>query len=220
MASKPIFVCAVMAHVLKCLGINPFSLFSHAAHSAELLANGSFETGLAGWAHDASVSLISAGVDGTTAANLGTFDFHPWPVRRPDVDAPDELRIDLDPVPGVGWPQIVDVALVARQVLEDYGLTAWPKTSGYCSLVLGATAGAQASNAPGVSDKAITLGYISSQTGLAASIFANAHKSCQARVGAENAKGGVNGRKIGLEIIDDQSGPANLTAAHAPGWRG
>ncbi len=64
------------------------------------------------------------------AVNLGCIDLNPHPVRADDLDHPDELRVDLDPMPGVDWPQIVDVALVARQVLEDYGLTAWPKTSG------------------------------------------------------------------------------------------
>jgi len=62
--------------------------------------------------------------------NLGCIDLNPHPVRAEDLDHPDELRIDLDPVPGVPWEQIVDVALVAREVLEDHGLTAWPKTSG------------------------------------------------------------------------------------------
>ncbi|MDF5757122.1 non-homologous end-joining DNA ligase [Spongiactinospora sp. TRM90649] len=62
--------------------------------------------------------------------NLGCVDLNPHPVRAGDLDHPDELRIDLDPVPGVEWPQIVDVALVAKEVLEDFGLTAWPKTSG------------------------------------------------------------------------------------------
>jgi bifunctional non-homologous end joining protein LigD len=62
--------------------------------------------------------------------NLGCVDLNPHPVLAVDVDRPDELRIDLDPVPGVDWPQILDVALVARGVLEDHGLTAWPKTSG------------------------------------------------------------------------------------------
>jgi DNA primase len=62
--------------------------------------------------------------------NLGCIDLNPWPVREDDVDHPDELRIDLDPMPGVSWPQILDVAQVAREVLEDHGLTAWPKTSG------------------------------------------------------------------------------------------
>ncbi|MBP2705815.1 DNA polymerase domain-containing protein [Microbispora sp. RL4-1S] len=62
--------------------------------------------------------------------NLGCVDLNPHPVRAVDLDHPDELRIDLDPVPGVDWDQIVRVALVAREVLEEHGLTAWPKTSG------------------------------------------------------------------------------------------
>jgi bifunctional non-homologous end joining protein LigD len=62
--------------------------------------------------------------------NLGCIDLNPHPVRAEDLDRPDELRIDLDPVPGVDWKQILDVALVAREVLEDHGLTGWPKTSG------------------------------------------------------------------------------------------
>ena len=62
--------------------------------------------------------------------NLGCIDLNPHPVRVSDLDHPDELRVDLDPVPGVEWPQIRDVALVARQVLADFGLTGWPKTSG------------------------------------------------------------------------------------------
>jgi DNA ligase D-like protein (predicted polymerase) len=62
--------------------------------------------------------------------NLGCIDLNPHPVRAEDLDHPDELRIDLDPVPGVDWKQILDVALVAREVLADHGLTGWPKTSG------------------------------------------------------------------------------------------
>ncbi len=62
--------------------------------------------------------------------NLGCIDLNPHPVQAEDLDHPDELRIDLDPVPGVDWKQIVDVALVVRGVLEDHGLTGWPKTSG------------------------------------------------------------------------------------------
>jgi DNA ligase D-like protein (predicted polymerase) len=62
--------------------------------------------------------------------NLGCVDLNPHPVQDVDLDHPDELRVDLDPMPGVSWQRIVDVALVAREVLEDYGLTAWPKTSG------------------------------------------------------------------------------------------
>jgi hypothetical protein len=53
--------------------------------------------------------------------NLGCVDLNPHPVRAEDLDRPDELRIDLDPVPGVPWGQIVDVALVAREVLADHG---------------------------------------------------------------------------------------------------
>ena len=62
--------------------------------------------------------------------NLGCIDLNPHPVRAFDLDHPDELRVDLDPVPGVEWPQIRDVAMVARDVLADFGLTGWPKTSG------------------------------------------------------------------------------------------
>ncbi len=64
------------------------------------------------------------------AVNLGCVDLNPHPVRADDLAHPDELRVDLDPMPGVDWRQIVAVALVARGVLEDYGLTPWPKTSG------------------------------------------------------------------------------------------
>jgi bifunctional non-homologous end joining protein LigD len=63
-------------------------------------------------------------------ANLGCIDLNPHPVRADDLDHPDELRVDLDPVPGVDWAQIIRVALVAREVLADLGLTGWPKTSG------------------------------------------------------------------------------------------
>ena len=63
-------------------------------------------------------------------ANLGCIDLNPHPVRAADLDHPDELRVDLDPVPGIGWPQILQVALVARDTLADFGLAGWPKTSG------------------------------------------------------------------------------------------
>jgi bifunctional non-homologous end joining protein LigD len=63
-------------------------------------------------------------------ANLGCIDLNPHPVRASDLDHPDELRVDLDPVPGVEWPQIIAVALAARAVLADFGLTGWAKTSG------------------------------------------------------------------------------------------
>jgi bifunctional non-homologous end joining protein LigD len=62
--------------------------------------------------------------------NLGCIDLNPHPVRADDLDHPDELRVDLDPVRGVPWQQVLDVALVTREVLEDFGLQGWPKTSG------------------------------------------------------------------------------------------
>src|SRR6266568_2578898 len=62
--------------------------------------------------------------------NLGCIDLNPHPVRAADLDHPDELRVDLDPVPGVGWPQIRETALLIREVLEAFGLVGWPKTSG------------------------------------------------------------------------------------------
>src|SRR2546422_3838191 len=62
--------------------------------------------------------------------NLGCIDLNPHPVRADDLDHPDELRVDLDPLPGVAWPQVREVALVTRQALEDFGLASWPKTSG------------------------------------------------------------------------------------------
>ncbi len=63
-------------------------------------------------------------------ANLGCLELHPHPVGAEDLEHPDELRIDLDPVPGIGWPQIRDVARVVQAVLADFGLLGWPKTSG------------------------------------------------------------------------------------------
>jgi DNA ligase D-like protein (predicted polymerase) len=63
-------------------------------------------------------------------AQMGTLTFHPWPVRRDDVDRPDELRIDLDPQPGTSFSDAVRVAGVARELLEELGLTGYPKTSG------------------------------------------------------------------------------------------
>jgi bifunctional non-homologous end joining protein LigD len=63
-------------------------------------------------------------------ANLACLELHPHPVRADDLDHPDELRIDLDPVPGVEWEQVRDVARVVQATLPDYGLVGWPKTSG------------------------------------------------------------------------------------------
>jgi DNA ligase D-like protein (predicted polymerase) len=63
-------------------------------------------------------------------ANLACLELHPHPVRADDLDHPDELRVDLDPVPGVEWPQIQQVASVVHGVIDDLGLIGWPKTSG------------------------------------------------------------------------------------------
>jgi bifunctional non-homologous end joining protein LigD len=63
-------------------------------------------------------------------ANLACLELHPHPVRAEDLDHPDELRVDLDPVPGVTWQQVQQVAAVAREVLQDFKLLGWPKTSG------------------------------------------------------------------------------------------
>ncbi|HZM96137.1 MAG TPA: non-homologous end-joining DNA ligase [Vicinamibacterales bacterium] len=63
-------------------------------------------------------------------ANLACLELHPHPVRDHDLDHPDELRIDLDPVPGVEWSQIRTVAGIVHATLNDFGLVGWPKTSG------------------------------------------------------------------------------------------
>src|SRR4029078_11272491 len=63
-------------------------------------------------------------------ANLACLELHPHPVRADDLDHPDELRIDLDPVRGIEWPQVRAVAAVVRAALDDFGLVGWPKTSG------------------------------------------------------------------------------------------
>ena len=63
-------------------------------------------------------------------ANLACLELHPHPVRADDLDHPDELRVDLDPVPGVAWAQVRDVAHVVHETLEQFTLAGWPKTSG------------------------------------------------------------------------------------------
>jgi DNA ligase D-like protein (predicted polymerase) len=63
-------------------------------------------------------------------ANLACLELHPHPVRAEDLDHPDELRVDLDPVPGIKWAQVREVARVAQAALKDLGLIGWPKTSG------------------------------------------------------------------------------------------
>jgi DNA ligase D-like protein (predicted polymerase) len=62
--------------------------------------------------------------------NLGCIDLNPHPIRADDLDHPDEVRVDLDPGPGVPWADVRSVAMVAGEVLKDHGLTGWPKTSG------------------------------------------------------------------------------------------
>ncbi len=62
--------------------------------------------------------------------NLGCIELHPHPVRSRDLDHPDEMRVDLDPGPGVTWPDVQRVSVEAKAVLEDAGLQGWPKTSG------------------------------------------------------------------------------------------
>ena len=63
-------------------------------------------------------------------ANLGCLDLNPHAIRADDLEHPDELRIDLDPMPGVDWDDIRRVAMVVRETLVDHGLAGWPKTSG------------------------------------------------------------------------------------------
>ncbi|HWJ48476.1 MAG TPA: non-homologous end-joining DNA ligase [Candidatus Udaeobacter sp.] len=62
--------------------------------------------------------------------NLGCIELHPHPVRSGDLEHPDELRIDLDPIPGVGWDDVRRVTLEVQALLEELGLRGWPKTSG------------------------------------------------------------------------------------------
>jgi DNA ligase D-like protein (predicted polymerase) len=64
------------------------------------------------------------------AVNLGCIDLNPWPVRKWDLGHPDELRVDLDPQPGVGFTEVKKVALEVRDVLEEHGMVGFPKTSG------------------------------------------------------------------------------------------
>ncbi len=64
------------------------------------------------------------------AVQMSTVEFHPWNVRRADVDRPDEWRIDLDPMPDAGFPRVRRVAEVVREVLDGLGATGYPKTSG------------------------------------------------------------------------------------------
>jgi DNA ligase D-like protein (predicted polymerase) len=74
--------------------------------------------------------VVNDGAHLAWAVNLGVIDFNPHPVRRADLDCPDELRVDLDPTPEASWDDVRQVALVARDVLVDHDLVGFPKTSG------------------------------------------------------------------------------------------
>ena len=63
-------------------------------------------------------------------ANLACLELHPHPIRAEDVEHPDEMRIDLDPVPGIEWPQVKEVARIVEEALAEFGMRGWPKTSG------------------------------------------------------------------------------------------
>src|SRR5438270_12965241 len=63
-------------------------------------------------------------------AYLACIELHPHPARAEDLDHPDELRVDLDPVPGVPWTQVREVAQIVQATLADFALVGWPKTSG------------------------------------------------------------------------------------------
>ena len=74
--------------------------------------------------------VVADGAHLAWGVNLGVIDWNPWPVRRRDLDHPDELRVDLDPTPEVGFDEVRAVAHGVREVLAEHGLTGFPKTSG------------------------------------------------------------------------------------------
>ena len=78
----------------------------------------------------ADLAVCDEPADLIWAINLGCVDLNPWPVREDDVDHPDELRIDLDPTPGIPWSMVRDTALAVREVLLENGCDGYPKTSG------------------------------------------------------------------------------------------
>jgi DNA ligase D-like protein (predicted polymerase) len=78
----------------------------------------------------AEMLVITGSPSLTWAINLGCIDINPWPVRKTDVDHPDELRVDLDPTPEIPFSDVRKVAVVAHEALDDFGLTGYPKTSG------------------------------------------------------------------------------------------
>jgi DNA primase len=74
--------------------------------------------------------LVDDAADLAFVVNLGCIELHPHPVRTANLDHPGELRIDLDPTPGVAWADLRRVALEVGALLEEVGLCGWPKTSG------------------------------------------------------------------------------------------
>jgi DNA ligase D len=78
----------------------------------------------------ADLAVCDEPADVIWAVNLGCIDLNPWPVRADDVDHPDELRVDLDPTPGVAFAHVREVALMVRKVLNELGMDGFPKTSG------------------------------------------------------------------------------------------
>jgi DNA ligase D-like protein (predicted polymerase) len=78
----------------------------------------------------ADLAVCDEPADVIWAVNLGCIDLNPWPVRADDVDHPDELRVDLDPTPGVSFAHVREVALMVRKVLHERGMEGFPKTSG------------------------------------------------------------------------------------------
>lgn len=81
-------------------------------------------------AHPGTLWVVRHPADTVRMAQLNCIDLHPWPVRASDQDHPDELRIDLDPTPGVAFADVRGVAATVREVLDEDGLVGWPKTSG------------------------------------------------------------------------------------------
>ena len=78
----------------------------------------------------ADLAVCDEPADVIWAVNLGCLDLNPWPVRADDVDHPDELRVDLDPTPGIAFAHVREVALMVRDVLRELGMDGFPKTSG------------------------------------------------------------------------------------------
>jgi bifunctional non-homologous end joining protein LigD len=78
----------------------------------------------------ASMLVLADGAHLLYAVNLGCLDLNPWPVRKDDLDHPDELRVDLDPTPDIPFDHVRQIALLARDVLEEHGFRGWPKSSG------------------------------------------------------------------------------------------